>query len=147
MNDEGLWELSVYCVYYNVCREDMKPHGLCPVKMMSYAFFFLSAFVCPQSRQTIHIETKECLKTVHKWKLLISSHIKCCTCFCFLILFIPCLLYLSSQFVQGESFGADHAEIQTCLVNPHFIDTLTQPRACSELPEPNMTITVTSELV
>lgn len=38
MKDVGLWELSVYCVYYTVSREDIKPCGLCPVKMMSYAF-------------------------------------------------------------------------------------------------------------
>lgn len=38
MKDVGLWELSVYCVYYTVSREDIKLCGLCPVKMMSYAF-------------------------------------------------------------------------------------------------------------
>lgn len=37
VKDAGLWGLSVYCLYYTVSREDIKPCGLCPVKMMSYA--------------------------------------------------------------------------------------------------------------
>lgn len=39
---------------------------------------------------------------------------------------------------SGWSFGADQAEIQTCLLYPHFINTLTQPQACSELQQPKM---------
>lgn len=50
----GVWEPGVYCVYYTVSREDIKPCGFCPVKMMSYAvFFFSSAFVCSNNRQTL----------------------------------------------------------------------------------------------
>uniref|UniRef100_A0A8C2WEW7 Ankyrin repeat and IBR domain-containing protein 1 n=1 Tax=Cyclopterus lumpus TaxID=8103 RepID=A0A8C2WEW7_CYCLU len=42
MKDVGLWSAS--CMYYTVFREDLKPWGLGPVKMMSYADLFLKCF-------------------------------------------------------------------------------------------------------
>lgn len=89
VKDVGLW--SVYCMYYTVSREDMKPCGLCPVKMMSYAvrFFFLSAFVCSKTGK-LFFELKK--SKVHQWKATdIITH-KMLHMFS---LFIPCICLLS----------------------------------------------------
>lgn len=63
--------------------------------------------------------------------------------FFFLILFIPRLLCLSSQFVQGEVLVLITLKSRLASLHPHFTNTLTQPRARSELREPNMMRTVT----
>lgn len=66
----------------------------------------------------------------------------------FFILFylFPASCVLSYHFVQGGVLVL--IMLKSCLVFPHFINTLTQPRACSELLEPNMMMmTVTLELV
>lgn len=46
---EGVvWQTSVYCVYYTVCRENIKPCGLKSTKddvILSLISFILSAFV------------------------------------------------------------------------------------------------------
>lgn len=62
VKDVGLWVLSVYCVYYNVSREDMKPRGLCPVKMMSYAAFFFKVLLSALRTDKLFILKQECLK-------------------------------------------------------------------------------------